>query len=59
MVNVTKGLSVNGATDFLPISNPDLTVSASPQLIGHKEGQNYDVTYTFVAKPDAKGIFGI
>lgn len=59
MIDVTQGLSVYDATNFRPISNPDLTVSVSPQLIGHKNGENYDVTYTFVAKPNAKGIFGI
>lgn len=59
MINVTQGLFVYDATNFKPISNPDLTVSVSPQLIGHKDGENYDITFTFVAKPRAKGIFGI
>lgn len=59
IINVTKGLSIYDATNFQSISNPDLAVSVNPQLIGHKDGENYDVTFTFVAKPGTKGIFGI
>ena len=58
-IDLTQGLSVYDATNFVPIPNSGLTVNVNPQFIGHTDGKNYDVTYTFVAKPGTKGIFGI
>lgn len=59
MIYIAKGLSVHNGTNYQSLSNPPFSVYVDPDLIPHKNGENYTVVYTFTAKPDARGIYGM
>lgn len=59
MVNLTENLAVYNASNFEPLENPGLEVNVSLTSIGHKDGEAYDVVYTIITSPDAKGIYEI
>ncbi len=59
MVYIAKGLSVYNGTNYQSLTNPLVSVTVDPTWIPHKIGENYTVVYTFTAKPDARGIYGM
>ena len=59
MIYIAKGLSVYNGTNYQSLSNPPFSVYVDPALIPHKNGENYTVVYSFTAKPDARGIYGM
>ena len=59
MVNIASHLSVYNGTTYRPLTNPSLAVSVNPTWLPHKNGENYTVVYTFTAKPEARGIYGM
>ena len=59
MVYIAKGLSVYNGTNYKSLTNSQVSVSVDPTWLPHKNGENYTVVYTFTAKPDARGIYGM
>lgn len=59
MVNIASHLSIYNGTNYMPLSNSPLAVSVDPTWLSHKNGENYTVVYTFTAKSDARGIYGM
>ncbi|MDH2908030.1 MAG: hypothetical protein PXX83_08060 [Candidatus Nitrosotalea sp.] len=59
MIDLGRNLSVYNATNHQPLSDHQLVVSVDPTGIPHKNGENYTVVYSFIAKSDAQGIYGM